>query len=133
MLMRSLRILPIAAATAMAALAFTPMVSSAEETRLNLGPVGPYEPILATIGDKRLIAYYAPNGDTCDVSAVVFDASPSGGSHTSARVRVSLHPGELFHLDNVWDQSAVLTCAPNAGMLTVLNKQQLLTPAANVN
>jgi len=130
--MRSLRILPIAAATALSALAFTPL-ASAEETRTNLGPVGPYEPILATIGDKRLIAYYAPDGDTCEVSAVVFDAAPSSGDHTSARVRVSLHPGELLHLDNVWQQSAVLTCAPNAGMLTVLNKRELLTPAANVN
>jgi hypothetical protein len=132
MVKRSLRTLPIAAATALSAVAFTPM-ASAEEAQSNLGPVGPNEPIIATIGDKRLIAYYEPDGDTCNVSAVVFDTSSAGRREAPARVQVALHPGDLFFLDGVDQRRAVLTCAPKAGMLTVLNSHELLTQAANVN
>jgi len=69
-----------------------------------------------------MIAFYKPNGGTCEVSAVVFDTSPNGGGEQSARVRVRLHPGEIFNLDDVADRSVMLTCGPNAKMLTVLNR-----------
>jgi len=131
-LKRSLRTLPIAAATALSAFAFTPM-ASAEDAQSNLGPVGPNEPIIATFGDKRLIAYYEPDGDTCNVSAVVFDASPAGRHESPARVRVALHPGDLLFLDGVDERRAILTCAPKAAMLTVINGHELLREAANVN
>ncbi|HUU25226.1 MAG TPA: hypothetical protein VMW68_06630 [Methyloceanibacter sp.] len=130
MLLRTLRILPLAAASMLAALAFTDM-ASAEQAEINLGPVGPYQPIVATVGDKRIIAYYAPDGGKCAVSAVVFDTADRG--QTPARIRVALHPGELFHLDSVVDQTVVMTCGPNAEMITVLNRGELLTKAARVN
>ena len=125
-------ILSIAAATALTALAATNM-ASAEQAEVNLGPVGPYQPIVATVGDKRIIAYYAPEGGKCAVSAVVFDTSNADSGQTPARVRVALHPGELFHLDSVVDQTVVMTCGPNAEMITVLNRGELLTKAARVN
>jgi len=120
-------VLSIAAATALTALAAINMASAGESQRANLGPVGPNEPILATFGDKRMVAYYEPSGGTCAVSAVVFDASPNGGGEKSTRVRVVLHPGELFNLDLVKDERVMLTCGPNASMLTVLNRGELLT------
>jgi len=132
MLLRTLRILPLAAASMLAALAFTDM-ASADQAQVNLGPVGPYQPIVATVGDKRIIAYYAPDGGKCAVSAVVFDTSTVDRGQTPARIRVALHPGELFHLDSVVDQTVVLTCGPNAQMITVLNRGELLTKAARVN
>ena len=123
-------ILPIAAASVLTVLAFTHMVSAADDARVNLGPVGPNEPILATVGDKRMIAYYERDGGKCSVSAVVFDASPNGGGRGSVRVRVTLHPGELFNLDGVDGQRVVLTCGPDASLLTVLNRGELLTRSA---
>jgi hypothetical protein len=132
MMLRNL-IPSIAAASTLTALLMAGTPASAAEQKFHLGPVGPYEPILATVGKKRLIAFYEPDGDNCAVTAVVFDATPNGGGHASTRVRVALHPGELFHLDAVKDQTVLLTCAPKAGMLTVLNQQDLLTkPARNV-
>jgi len=119
------------AAGALAALLSGGVPVSAEDNRANLGPVGPNEPILATVGDKRVIAYYEPNGDMCDVSAVVFDASAAGGGHASTRVRMSLHPGELFYVDTVGDEQVMLTCGPKAAMLMVLNRGELLTKAAS--
>ena len=128
MSLRTLNILSIAAASVLTALAFTQVASAADQA--NLGPVGPNEPILATIGNKRVIAYYEANGDLCDVSAVVFDVSAAGGGHASTRVRVSLHPGELFHVDAVGDEQVMLTCGPNAAMLMVLNRGELVTRSA---
>ena len=131
-MLRTLTTLSGAAAGMLSALTFTPMALAADD-RANLGPVGPHEPILASFGDKRVIAYYEPAGDMCDVSAVVFDASPKGDGHASTRVRVSLHPGELFHLDAVGDDQVMLTCGPKAAMLMVLNRADILTKAASVN
>jgi hypothetical protein len=130
MKLRSLNILPIAAASVLTVLAFTHMASAADQARVNLGPVGPNEPILATIGDNRMIAYYERDGGNCAVSAVMFDASPKGGGRGTMRVRVALHPGELFNFDTVGGQRVVLTCGPNANLLTVLNRGEILTRSA---
>lgn len=130
MLLRTIRILSTAAAGALGVLAFEG-TASAEQPQTNLGPVAAYEPILATFGDKRVLAYFEPDGKNCAVSAIVFDAS--GKSDTSTRVRMSLHPGELLHLDSVEDQNVILTCGPNAAKLLVLNRGELLTQAARVN
>lgn len=129
MLLRNL-IPSMAAASLLASLLIAGTPASAAEQKFHLGPVGPLEPILATVGKKRLIAYYEPDGDNCAVTAVVFDASPNGGGRAATRVRVALHPGELFNLDAVKDQTVLLTCAPKAGMLTVLNRQDFLTKSA---
>lgn len=132
MLLRTLKILSIAAASALTALAFT-VPASAEQDLVNLGPVGPNEPIVTTVGDKRIIAYYTPDAGKCAINAIVFDKAAADRGRTSARVRVALHPGELFHLDSVVDQSIVLTCGPEAKMITVLNRGDLLAKAARVN
>ena len=105
----------------------------AEDNKTNLGPVGPREPILATFGDKRLVAYYEPHAGMCDVSAVMFDTSSASDGHELTRVRVALHPGELFHVDSAGDDQVMLTCGPNAAMLMVLNRRDVLTKAASVN
>jgi hypothetical protein len=103
----------------------------ADDATTNLGPVGPREPILVKMGDKRMIAYFEPNGGNCFVSAVVFDASPSGGGYASTKIRVALHPGELFHLDGAEDRRVVLLCSFNGDKLTVLNRTEVKTQAAN--
>jgi hypothetical protein len=45
----------------------------AEELAQNLGPVGPRETILATVGSKRVIAFYTPDGGHCDIRVIVWD------------------------------------------------------------
>ena len=103
----------------------------ADDTTTNLGPVGPRVPILVKMGDKRMIAYFEPNGGNCFVSAVVFDAAPSGGGFASTKIRVALHPGELFHVDGAEDRQVVLLCGFKGDMLTVLNRSEVMAHAAN--
>jgi hypothetical protein len=105
--------------------------ANAGDDTVNLGPVGPREPILVKMGNKRMIAYYEPNGGNCFVSAVLFDASPSGGGYGSTKIRVALHPGELFHVDGVEDRPVVLLCGFKGDMLTVLNRTEVMAQAAN--
>lgn len=123
--------LSVLAASALLALVPINAPARADDTTTNLGPVGPREPILVKMGDKRMVAYYEPNGGNCFVSAIVFDASPSGGGFASTRIRVALHPGELFHLDGVEDRRVVLLCGFNAERLTVLNRTDVMTQSAS--
>ena len=120
----------LAGAGALIALAAGAAPAGADDTT-NLGPVGPREPILVKIGDKRMIASYVPNGGNCFVSAVVFDAGPAGGGFNSTRIRVALHPGELFDVDGAEDKQVVLLCGFKGEMLTVLNRTEIMTPAGN--
>jgi len=123
-------ILPIVAAAALSLFAATGLAGAGESNQTNLGPVGPYEPILATIGKSRLVAYYEPVDGKCSVSAVVSAASNDPAAEPT-RVRVELHPGELFHLDSVQNERVVFTCAPDAKGMAVLNKGEIITQSAS--
>jgi len=93
----------------------------AHELAQNLGP-GPYEPILTTVGSKRVIAFYEPDNGRCAVHAVVFDKTDAyTGMTTAARVRVSLNPREMVHIDSADNESVKslnLQCGKNAEKLT---------------
>ena len=51
----------------------------ADELAQNLGPVGPNEPILTTVGSKRVIAFYVPGNGHCGINVVVWDRSDASG------------------------------------------------------
>ena len=55
--------LKVAAASAIFALTAASTPARADDTVQNLGPVGPSEPILATFGNKQLVASFAPGDD----------------------------------------------------------------------
>jgi hypothetical protein len=54
----------------------------AEELAQNLGPVGPRETILATVGSKRVIAFYTPDGGHCDIRVIVWDPTDAAARST---------------------------------------------------
>ena len=66
----------------------------ADDLVQNLGPVGPHQPILATVGNKRVIAFYMPGSDRCSLHAVVWDTTGPDAGSLAARVRISLEPGQ---------------------------------------
>ena len=76
----------------------------------NLGPVGPHEPILSSVGSMRVIAFYEPHHGNCVFQAVVWEgedieaktAKPrSDRSHRQRRGQVTrfpmCSPGALDH------------------------------------
>lgn len=115
-LIRSISVAAVSAVVTLMALS-TPV--RAEELSTNLGPVGPYEPILTTVGSKRVIAFYVPDRGHCAVNAVVWDTKD--GSTTSTRVRIDLEPGEVMHVDAVGNTWVDFRCGDNAETLAVAN------------
>ena len=97
----------------------------ADELAQNLGPVGPYEPILTTVGSKRVIAFYEPDNGRCGLNALVYDKTDAyTGMTTAARVRVSLNPHEIVHIDSTDNESVKslnLQCGENAEKLTIID------------
>ena len=118
------RILSLAAAGALVALTIP---AHADELAQNLGPVGPHEPILTTVGNKRVIAFYEPDNGRCAVNAVVFDKTDADtGMTTAARVRVSLNPREMVHIDSTENESLHLQCGDQAELLAIVDANKFI-------
>ena len=121
------RSLSLAAAGAVLALAAPSIPARADELAQNLGPVGPHEPILTTVGSQRVIAFYVPGSDRCALHAVVWDNTDADAADTSAaRVRVSLQPGQIVHIYTAEQESLNLQCGKNAEKLAVVDTDSLV-------
>ena len=72
-----------------------------------------------------MIAFYEPDNGRCAVHAVVFDKTDAyTGMTTAARVRVSLNPLEMVHIDSADNESVKslnLQCGKNAEKLTIID------------
>ena len=108
----------------------------ADELAQNLGPVGPHEAILTEVGSERVIAFYEPDNGRCAVHAVVFDKTDAyTGMTTAARVRVSLAPREMVHIDSADNESVKslnLQCGKNAEMLTIIDTDSLVATGITI-
>lgn len=97
----------------------------ADEFAQNLGPVGPHEPILTTVGSKRVIAFYVPGKGHCGINVVVWDRNDISGN-TAARVRVSLNPRQSVHIDSAENKSINLQCGEYADTLALIDGSKLV-------
>jgi hypothetical protein len=124
--------LKFAAAGALVALTAASLPARADELPSNLGPVGPHEPILTTVGSKRIIAFYEPDSGHCVVNAVVWDntAANTDMPSSAARVRISLNPRQTVHIDSAEQESLNLQCGDNAASLAIVDTSKLMAGAA---
>ena len=110
--------------------------AQADELAQNLGPVGPHEPILTEVGSERVMAFYEPDNGRCAVHAVVFDKTDAyTGMTTAARVRVSLNPREMVHIDSADNESVKslsLQCGENAEKLTIIDADSLVASGITI-
>ena len=72
--MFSLNTLKVASAAAVVALTAVSTPASANEMVQNLGPVSAYEPILKTVGNKHVIAFFVPGNGKCNIQTVIWNA-----------------------------------------------------------
>ena len=129
-----IRLIGLAADGALAALTVAGVPARADQPLINLGPVGPYEPILVTVGTQRVIAFYVPERGACSVNAVVWKDGDPDAPYASARVRISLKPGQMVQLDGAQRQSMSLLCGADASTLAVVAPAELIltgTPGKN--
>ena len=108
----------------------------ADELVQNLGPVGPHEAILTEVGSERVIAFYEPDNGRCAVHAVVFDKTDAHtGMTTAARVRISLEPSQIVHIDSAHNESLKsldLQCGENAEKLTIIDTDGLVASGITI-
>ena len=95
----------------------------ANELAQNLGPVGPHDPILTTVGSKRVIAFYTPDGDHCGLHVIVWNPADAEASST-IRVRMSLNPQQRVHIDSADNKSLGLQCDDDAARLSIVDSGQ---------
>ena len=101
--------------------------ASTDDFVRNLGPVGPNEPILTSVGSKQVIAFYEVNDGGCGI--LVWDRADQSGS-SAARVRVMLNPREVVHIESADAKPLNLQCGESAEALTIVDTSKLIAGAA---
>jgi hypothetical protein len=112
------------AAAAVVVLTLSGTWAMADELVQLLGPVGPHKPIIASVGSKRVIAFYLPGSNHCALHAVIGDDANAPSDNPAVRVRVSLEPGQIVHIDTVENQSLNLQCGKNAEDLSIVDTEE---------
>jgi hypothetical protein len=112
--------LSLGAAIALVALTAVNPSARADELSQNLGPVGPHEPILTTVGNKRVIAFFEPDSGNCAFHAVMWNTTDVNAD-SAARYRASLNPRQMVTLDTSDNQSLKLQCGDNAESLAIVD------------
>jgi hypothetical protein len=95
------------------------------ENAVNLGPVKKFEPILTSIGEKRVVAFYEPEGINCLPYASIWK-DVSAETESAIRVRVSLNPHQRIQVDGPDGKSLTLECGENGSTLAVIDDPALV-------
>src|SRR5262245_24067828 len=91
--------LKFASAAAIVVLTAVSTPASAAEMVQNLGPVSAHEPILKTVGNKHVIAFFLPGNGKCNVQVVIWNADDVEAK-SAGRVRIGLNPGQTAAIDS---------------------------------
>jgi hypothetical protein len=114
--------LKVASAAAVVALTALSTPASANDMVQNLGPVPAHQPILKTVGNKNVLAFFEPGNGQCNVQAVIWNVDEIETNPT--RVQVSLYPGQSASIDSSATASFKLRCGDHAGTLAAIDGDQ---------
>ena len=95
------------------------------ENAVNLGPVKKFEPILTSVGEKRVVAFYEPEGTNCRLYASVWEEIASE-TRFAMRVRLSLNPHQHVQIDGPDGKSLTLMCGDKGSTLAVVGDSPLV-------
>ena len=84
-----------------------------------LGPVGPNDPIVTTVGRKAVLAFYEADGTHCGMHVVMWDRDDVSGD-SAAGFRVTLDPREVVHIDTAQNKSSGLQRGSAAETLAIV-------------
>jgi hypothetical protein len=115
--------LKFAAAGALLALTAASTPACAYEMVQNLGPVGPHEPMMVTVGSKHVIAFYVPGDGGCNVQLVIWNSDDTD-ANTAAGYRVSLNPRQTASIDSAENKSLTIRCGDYAASLAAIDTKQ---------
>ena len=123
------RMLSLAAASALVALTAVGSSARADELLQNLGPVGPHEPILTTVGNKRVLAFFEPGSGKCAFQAVIWNTADDN-TDTASRVRTDLNPRQIVLIDTPDNKTLKLECGDNAESLVIIDNNHFVAAGA---
>lgn len=123
------RMLSLAAASALVAFTAVSASALAEELPQNLGPVAPHEPILTTVGNKRVLAFFEPGNGYCAIQAVIWNTADVN-EDTTSRVRTNLNAGQLLIIDTPDNKTLKLQCGYKAERLAIIESKDFVAAAA---
>jgi hypothetical protein len=112
----SYNFLKLAAGGVLLALIAASTPANAGDMVQNLGPVAPHEPMIASVGSKRVVAFYVPSNGGCDVQAVAWNDADTDAT-TATGFRLSLDPGQRASIDTPDNKSLTLRCGDYADRL----------------
>jgi len=121
--------LSLAAASALVALTGVNPSARAEELAQNLGPVRPHEPILTTVGNKRVLAFFEPGNGHCALQVVVWNTADINAD-TTARIRTDMSPRQMVRIDTPDNKSLQLQCGENADSLAIVDNKDFVAASA---
>jgi hypothetical protein len=113
----------IAAAGAIFALAAFATPVSSEDRVTGLTSVGPHEPILTTVGNKRLVTFFVADNGQCNVQAVFWNADDVEAK-SAGGVRISLNPAQTVSIDSSATETLTLKCGDYAESLSAIDSDQ---------
>src|SRR5262249_19573570 len=90
-----------------------------------LGPVVAFEPILTTIGNKNVVAFFSPGNGQCNVQAVFWNADDMAAK-SAGGVRISLEPAQTVSIDSSPTETLTFKCGDYAESLSALDSDQQL-------
>jgi hypothetical protein len=114
--------LEVASVTTVVALTVLSTPASANEIVQNLGPVPAHQPIVKTVGNKNVLAFFEPGNGQCNLQAVIWNVDEIETNPT--RVRVSLNPGQSASIDSSATESFRLRCGDHAETLAAIDGDQ---------
>ena len=123
------RILSLAAVGAISALIPVSLPAHADELTQNLGPVGPHEPLLTTVGNKRVIAFFEPDSGNCSFHTVIWNTTDVNAD-SAARIRADLNARQMLTIDTNDNQSLKLQCGDNAERLAIVGNKDFVAAGA---
>ena len=94
-----------------------------------LGPVGPNDPIVTTVGRKTVLAFYEADGSHCVMHVVMWDRGDESGD-SAAGFRVTLDPRQVVHIDTAQNKSLGLQCGSAADTLAIVETGKMYTAGA---
>ena len=115
--------LKVASAAAVVALTAVSTPASANEMVQNLGPVSVHEPILKTVGNKHVIAFFVPGNGQCNVQVVIWNADDVEAK-SAGGMRIGLNPGQTAAIDSSATESFKLRCGDDAETLAAIDGNQ---------
>jgi hypothetical protein len=107
---------------------YSPPVSAGDMVDI-LGPVGPNDPIVTTVGSKGVLAFYEADGGHCGMHVVIWDRDDESGD-SAARFRVTLDPRQVVHIDTAQNKTLGLQCGSAANTLAIVETGRIYAAGA---